>query len=132
MNCRVSAPESINEDSNGYSQLWEFLDDLQKKAGKNKDTRIQHQQISFYIELLQENGTRLGTNITKHLVEDIWELRPGNNRVFYFYFENNTFVLLHQFRKKSQKTPQREINQALAESIMGQFSRQKFKIFIMN
>ena len=115
MNCRVSAPESINEDSNGYSQLWEFLDDLQKKVGKNKDTRIQHQQISFYIELLQENGTRLGTNITKHLVEDIWELRPGNNRVFYFYFENNTFVLLHQFRKKSQKTPQREINQALAE-----------------
>ena len=115
MNCRVSAPESINEDSNGYSQLWEFLDDLQKKAGKNKDTRIQHQQISFYIELLQENGARLGTNITKHLVEDIWELRPGNNRVFYFYFENNTFVLLHQFRKKSQKTPQREINQALAE-----------------
>lgn len=103
------------EDSNGYSQLWEFLDDLQKKAGKNKDARIHHQQISFYIELLQENGTRLGTNITKHLVEDIWELRPGNNRVFYFYFENNTFVLLHQFRKKSQKTPQREINQALAE-----------------
>ena len=103
------------EDSNGYSQLWEFLDDLQKKAGKNKDARIQHQQISFYIELLHENGARLGTNITKHLVEDIWELRPGNNRVFYFYFENNTFVLLHQFRKKSQKTPQREINQALAE-----------------
>ena len=36
------------EDSNGYSQLWEFLDDLQKKAGKNKDTRIQHQQIPEY------------------------------------------------------------------------------------
>lgn len=103
------------EDSNGYSQLWEFLDDLQKKACKSKDARIQHQQISFYIELLQENGTRLGTNTTKHLVEDIWELRPGSNRVFYFYFENDTFVLLHQFRKKSQKTPQREIRQALAE-----------------
>ena len=46
------------EDSNGYSQLWEFLDDLQKKAGQNKDARMQHQQISYYIELLQENGTR--------------------------------------------------------------------------
>lgn len=103
------------EDSNGYSQLWEFLDYLQKKAVKSKDARIQHQQISFYIELLQENGTRLGTNITKHLVEDIWEFRPGNNRVFYFYFKNETFVLLHQFRKKSQKTPQRELKQALAE-----------------
>ena len=40
------------EDSNGYSQLWEFLDDLQKKAGKNKDARIQHQQISFYIDCI--------------------------------------------------------------------------------
>ena len=43
------------------------------------------------------------------------EFRPGNNRVFYFYFKNETFVLLHQFRKKSQKTPQRELKQALAE-----------------
>ena len=40
---------------------------------------------------------------------------PGNNRVFYFYYENNTFVLLHHFRKKTQKTPQREIEQAKAE-----------------
>jgi len=42
-------------------------------------------------------------------------LRPGNNRVFYFYYENDTFVLLHQFRKKSQKTPRREIARAKAE-----------------
>lgn len=103
------------EDSNGVSELWNFLDDLQKKAVTSKDARIQHDQISFYIELLQQNGTRLGKNITRHIVEDIWELRPGNNRVFYFYFGENTFVLLHQFHKKSQKTPQREIKRALAE-----------------
>lgn len=49
------------------------------------------------------------------LEDGIWELRPGNNRVFYFFYENNTFVLLHQFRKKSQKTPKREIEKAKAE-----------------
>lgn len=54
-------------------------------------------------------------NITKHLDEDIWELRPGNNRVFYFYYKDNKFVLLHYFRKKSQKTPKREIDRAKAE-----------------
>lgn len=55
--------------------------------------------------------------ITKHLEDGIWELRPGNNRVFYFFYENNTFVLLHQFRKKSQKTPKREIEKAKSERI---------------
>ena len=71
--------------------------------------------MNAIIELLQSKGTRLPDNLTKHLEEDIWELRPGNNRVFYFYFQENTFVLLHQFRKKSQKTPKREIEKAKAE-----------------
>lgn len=31
------------------------------------------------------------------------------------YFKNDTFVLLHQFRKKTQKTPKREIERAKAE-----------------
>ena len=69
----------------------------------------------MYIQLLEDNGTRLNENITKHLDDDIWELRPGNNRVLYFYFQNDTFVLLHQFRKKTQKTPKREIERAKAE-----------------
>ena len=53
--------------------------------------------------------------ITKHIDEDIWELRPGNNRIFYFFCEDNNFVLLHSFRKKSQKTPHREIEKAKTE-----------------
>ena len=88
------------EDSNGKSELWEFLESLRIKAATNKDARIQYKQISLYIQLLEDNGTRLNENITKHLDDDIWELRPGNNRVLYFYFKDDTFVLLHQFRKK--------------------------------
>ena len=92
------------EDANGVSELWDFLEELRVKSATNKDARIQHKQIALYIQLLQDSGTRLPENITKHLVEDIWELRPGNNRVFYFCWRENKFVLLHQFRKKSQKT----------------------------
>ena len=103
------------EDANGVSELWNFLDDLLQRSTGSKDARIQHKQIVYYIELLQENGTRLPETITKNIIEDIWELRPGDNRVFYFYFRDNTFVLLHHFRKKSQKTPQREIDRAIAE-----------------
>ena len=100
---------------NGESDIESFLDDLQKRATTNKDARIQHKQVAQYIQLLEDYGTRLGENITKHLDEDIWELRPGNNRVLFFFFENDTFVLLHHFRKKTQKTPQREIEKAKAE-----------------
>ena len=105
------------ETRDGLCPVWEFLEDLRIKSASNKDARIQHKQASLYIELLQQNGTRLNDNITKHLEDGIWELRPGNNRVFYFFYENNTFVLLHQFRKKSQKTPKREIEKAKSERI---------------
>lgn len=103
------------ETTDGKSELWEFLEELRTKATTSKDARIQHKQIILYIQLLQDNGTRLNENITKHLEDGIWELRPGNNRVFYFFFENNTFVLLHHFRKRSQKTPRREIEKAKNE-----------------
>ena len=105
------------ETRDGQCPVWEFLEDLRIKSASNKDARIQHKQASLYIELLQQNGTRLNDNITKHLEDGIWELRPGNNRVFYFFYENNTFVLLHHFRKKSQKTPKREIEKAKSERI---------------
>lgn len=85
------------------------------KSASNKDARIQYKQIVLYIQLLQDNGTRLSENVTKHLMDGIWELRPGNNRVFYFCWRGDRFVLLHQFRKKSQKTPRREIERAKAE-----------------
>lgn len=100
------------EDANGESDVLQFLEDLRSKMGSNKDARIQYKQAAYSIQLLQENGTRLPEGITKYLEDGIWELRPGNNRIFYFYFENNTFVLLHQFRKKTQKTPRRELERA--------------------
>ena len=103
------------EKADGSSDVWGFLEDLRQKKDTNKDARIQLKQASMYIELLQQNGTRLPDNITKHIEEDIWELRPGNNRIFYFYRMENTFVLLHHFRKKTQKTPRSEIEQAKRE-----------------
>lgn len=103
------------ETSAGLSEIWKFLEDLEKKALTNKDARIQHKQISMYIQLLADHGTRLGENITKHIEDGIWELRPGNNRILYFSFKDETFVLLHHFRKKTNKTPRREIDRAKAE-----------------
>ena len=103
------------ETEDGNSELWTFLETLRKKAATSKDARIQYKQISLYIQLLQDNGTRLNESITKHRQDGIWELRPGRNRIVYFFYENDTFVLLHSFLKKTQKTPKRELDRAKAE-----------------
>ena len=103
------------ETVDGRSDIREFLERLQSLSKTTKDSRIQYQQLARHIWLLQKNGTHLPSDITKHLTGAIWELRPGNNRVLFFFFHNDTFVLLHHFRKKSQKTPHREITRAIAE-----------------
>lgn len=103
------------QSTNGFSPVWEFLESLRTKSVSNKDARIQYKQATLYIQLLEDNGTHLPENITKHIEDDIRELRPGNNRIFYFYYRDDTYVLLHSFRKKTQKTPKREIIRAKAE-----------------
>ena len=103
------------ETEKGESDIKEFLEELRARKATDKDARIQYTQATFYIQLLQEKGTRLPGIIAEHLEDDIWELRPGNNRVFFFYHKDNTYVLLHHFRKKSQKTPRREIDRAKSE-----------------
>jgi len=103
------------ETADGYSEIQEFLDSLRVKAETVKDARIQYGQAARYIELLEKNGTNLPVEIAKHIEDEIWELRPGNNRVFFFFFDHGTYVLLHHYRKKSQKTPRKEIDRAKFE-----------------
>ncbi|MBR1656960.1 MAG: type II toxin-antitoxin system RelE/ParE family toxin [Synergistaceae bacterium] len=101
------------ETPNGESDVRDFFDNLFHTKGK--DARIQYEQFFMQVELLKKRGTNLPENITKHIDEDIWELRPGHNRIFYFCWLDDTFVLLHHFRKTTQKTPRREIEKAKRE-----------------
>ena len=103
------------ESIDGFSEVREFLESLRGKAATSKDARIQYKQIVRYIELLQNNGTNLPVEVAKHLEDELWELRPGNNRVLFFYFDKGTYVLLHHFRKKTQKIPRTEIEKAKKE-----------------
>ncbi len=103
------------ENKNGESELYKQLIELAKESETNKDARIQFNQISMCIDLLKEQGTKLPTTITKHIEGKLWELRPGFNRILYFFYTNETYVLLHMFRKKTNKTPQKEIDKANRE-----------------
>lgn len=100
------------EDKNGHSEIIEYINELRMKSVTSKQERINFNKIVAYIDMLEEYGTRIGEPVTKHLDGEIWELRPLKNRFLYAYVKNDTFVILHHFVKKTQKTPKREIEKA--------------------
>lgn len=111
------------EDKNGYSELREQLNQLAQSAPTNKSARILLANIRNITELLKEHGTYLPFGMTKHIQDKIWELRPGSNRILYFYWDNETYVLLHMFVKNTNKTPIKEIQRAIRE--MNDYINQK-------
>ena len=99
-------------DQNGKSEVVDYLDELGKNANTDKKDRINRQKILAYLQVLSQYGTRMGQPYFKHIEDDIWELRPLRNRIFFFYWKDNKFVILHCFTKKTQKTPAKEIERA--------------------
>lgn len=92
------------EDRRGKSSVLDFINDL---SAKNRA------KVNMAFNLLAEFGTKLGMPHAKRIEGRLWELRPGDNRLFYFLHLENRFVVLHGFRKQSMKTPEKEIATAL-------------------
>jgi phage-related protein len=71
-------------------------------------------------------GWPLGMPLIRKLDKNLWEVRSslpdGIARVF-FTVDGNQMILLHGFIKKSNKTPQNELNTATAR--LGNYWRQK-------
>jgi phage-related protein len=85
------------------------------KRKNDKDSRIKLNKIQDYINALGEYGLQLREPYIKHLDGEIWELRPLRDRILFVAWHDDSFVLLHQFMKKTQKTPAREIEKAKRE-----------------
>ena len=101
------------EDKDGNKPARDYIKSLKKK--KDKNSRIKVDRITQYLRYLQENGTFIGQPIVKHIENNIWELRPDKDRIFFVVYLEGVFVLLHAFTKKKQKTPEKELERARAE-----------------
>lgn len=101
------------KDKNGSEPVAEYIAALAAKS--DKDSRIKLNKIRDYVKALSEYGTQAGEPYIKHLDGEIWELRPLRDRILFVGWVNGSFVLLHQFMKKTQKTPAREIAKAKRE-----------------
>ena len=100
------------QDVHGRQPIKEYLDALQSAADSSKNSRIKLKKIYEYLEVLSLTGTRAGIPYVKHIQDDLWELRPLRDRIFFFCWQGDSLILLHHFTKQTQKTPRREIEQA--------------------
>jgi phage-related protein len=101
------------KDKNGKEPVLDYIQELENH--KDKDSRIKLNKINDYIQALSDYGTHVGEPYVKHLDGCIWELRPLRDRILFVGWTNGSYFLLHQFKKKTQKTPQREIEKAKRE-----------------
>lgn len=70
-----------------------------------------------YIVSLLETGDRIPVKFIKYIRDGLYELRMKYNsniyRVFFIFDNDNIVVLFSGFQKKTDKTPENEINKAL-------------------
>ena len=97
----------VYESANGNKPLENFIKSLNEKA---------QLKISRTLELLEEFGLEGAYPHAKKLTgTSLWELRiigSDSIRIFYITITGKTFLLLHGFKKKSQKIPSKEITTA--------------------
>lgn len=102
------------KNTKGRQPVLEYMQELSES--NSKDSRIKLNKVNDYIQALSVYGTEeLSENYVKHLDGDIWELRPLRDRFFFAGVVEGKYVLLHQFMKKTKRTPAREIRKAKNE-----------------
>jgi len=100
------------KDKKDNEPIKDYIYELSQKQN-SKGARIKLKKIFEYIGQLKTYGVSAGKPAIDHITgTDLYELRPTSDRIFFAYWKDNTFVLLHHFVKKTQKTPPREIEQA--------------------
>lgn len=94
------------ESSRGERFVKEFID---------KQSSVVKGKYIGMIDFLEEYGSFLSAKYTKKIRKDLYELRiTGKEQIRVLYtVREKDIILLHAFKKKTQKTPQKEIKTAL-------------------
>ena len=82
------------KDERGEKPVKEFIEKLPIKD---------QAKIKAYLDELKNQGHNMRRPMVDYLGEGIYELRPRDNRIFYFFYLKENAVLLHALRKKTDK-----------------------------
>ena len=73
-------------------------------------------KVAYVLDMIKTQE-RLNSNFVKSIRDGIYELRASHNgniyRAFFIFVEGNIVMLFNGFQKKTQKTPNNEIEKAL-------------------
>lgn len=72
------------EDEDGRSEVQDWMRALGERAARDKDARIQLDQMIYVMSRIEVDGTRAGEKFVKQIRGALYELRPGGNRVMFF------------------------------------------------
>ena len=97
-------------DPRGQEPVLAYIKSVAERS--DKASRIKANKIRDYIKYLRVEGLNSGAPYVKHLDDEIWELRPLKDRILFASWQDDGFIFLHHFVKKTQKIPQRELKRA--------------------
>ena len=73
-------------------------------------------KISYVLDMLKTQE-RVNSNFVKHIRDGVFEMRASHEgniyRAFFIFDEGNIVMLFNGFQKKTQKTPEKEIEKAI-------------------
>ena len=87
-------------DEKNRNFVWYFTTTLSK---------AEQQKCFEYIAYLEEAGEEVRRPVGDYLGNKLYELRPKQTRIIYFFFFKDYAVLLHAFRKKSNAISETDI-----------------------
>ena len=102
------------ETEKGNSPLSTYLECLSEK-NDTKSLAV----IKLYLNKLAKFGNEINKNFkrdaSKNIRDGLFELRPNNHRVFFFFWHQGEIVLLHAFHKRKNRIPYTELDTAFTE-----------------
>ena len=103
---------------NGGCPFTEYMETL-RRYGSTRDV----ERINAAVDDLREYGSQRSVRLRRaEKMNDVWQIRSGSHRVFYFWDRSSQrYILLQGYRKQSSRTPRRELQRA--ERLMREYYR---------
>jgi phage-related protein len=87
-------------DRRGRVPPWEFITSL---PSQERDKCFE------YLAYLEEMGEKVRRPVGDYIGNKLYELRPKQTRIIYFFMLNKAIVILHAFRKQTNSIPFKDL-----------------------
>jgi phage-related protein len=95
-------------DKEGNKPVKEFIHSL---------TQREQAKVYAYIRELKKQGNSLRRPMADYLEDGIYELRPKDNRIFYFFYLRDRAMLVHAIKKHVKKVPENDLRLCIKRKI---------------